>query len=465
MLLAQTIEREYRFRLALRMGLPIFALIIAFVFHTFIENSQTLQASFYVESLILLVFSIYFFLYLIYNGFDEKITDDVSKTFTREYLFKYLTKEIKKNEVTTLILISIDNLHDINNQYGMKNGDKVLEATVVWINEYLKGQKIENFPFGHIKGGDFIIGLEGSKESYTTILELMCLKSNEFKVGDIEVKISASVNDTAYSKDLDYLVENLFEIQDERRSLKTKSSQEDISPNDLESAVIDAIDKQHLSIMTQDVFDGESVSFKECFVKLKAPSGKLLFPKNFIKAIKKLGLGVAYDLMVLQKVIDSVSSEDESRYAINISPTSLRNEKFLNRAKELLKSSTTKIMFVLSESEYYSHTNRYNSLLNSLRRNGVMIAIDRVASIHTSFLYLRELEIDLIRFDTYYSSATKLEQNRAIVEGFIHMAEEKSVKTWIKKIENSETLALVKRMNIDFVQGKELSDLELMYEN
>jgi len=465
MLLAQTKEREYRFRLALRMGLPIFALIIAFVSHTFIENSQTLQASFYVESLILLVFSIYFFLYLIYNGFDVKITDDVSKTFTREYLFKYLKKELKKNEATTLVLISIDNLDDINNQYGMKNGDKVLEETVIWINEYLKAQKIENFPLGHIKGGDFIMGLEGSKEFYTTVLELMCLKSNEFKVGDIEVKISASLNDTSYSKDLNYLVENLFEMQDERKSLKIKSPQEDISPNDLESAVIDAIDKEHLSIMTQDVFDGGDVSFKECFVKLKAPSGKLLFPKNFIKVIKKLGLGVEYDLMVLEKVIASVDEEDKSRYAINISPTSLRNEKFLSKTKELLKSSSTKIMFVLSESEYFSHTSRYNSLLNSLRRNGLQIAIDRVGSIHTSFLYLRELDIDLIRIDTYYSSATKLENNRAIVKGFIEMAKEKGVKTWIKKIENSETLELVESLKIDFIQGKELADLELMYEN
>jgi len=47
MLLPQTKEREYRFKLALRMGLPIFALIMALVIHTFLENSQTLQTSFY----------------------------------------------------------------------------------------------------------------------------------------------------------------------------------------------------------------------------------------------------------------------------------------------------------------------------------------------------------------------------------------------------------------------------------
>ena len=55
MLLPQTKEREYRFKLALRMGLPIFALIIALVSHTLIDNYVTLNISFYVESLALLV--------------------------------------------------------------------------------------------------------------------------------------------------------------------------------------------------------------------------------------------------------------------------------------------------------------------------------------------------------------------------------------------------------------------------
>ena len=213
MLLPQTKEREYRFKLALRMGLPIFALIIALVSHTLIDNYTTLQPSFYVESLILLVFGIYFILYLIYNGFNVKITDDVSKTFTREYLFEYIKKELKKEGDYTLILISIDNLDDINRLYGIKNGDKVLEGVAKWIGSYLQEKKQENFPLGHVKGGDFIIGLRGPLSEFATILELMCLKSAEFSIDDIEVKISGSISDTHYSKNFDYIVENLFELQ------------------------------------------------------------------------------------------------------------------------------------------------------------------------------------------------------------------------------------------------------------
>ena len=170
MLLAQTKEREYRFKLALRMGLPLFALLLALLSNTFISNYENLPISFYYETVLLLAFSIYFIFFLIYNGFDVKITDTVSKTFTREYLYKYLEKEIRKEKDYTLVLISIDNLYDINTIYGIKNGDKVLYEVAKWIDNYFKNQNIKDIPLGHIQGRDFVIGLKGLKKITSLLL-------------------------------------------------------------------------------------------------------------------------------------------------------------------------------------------------------------------------------------------------------------------------------------------------------
>ncbi len=461
MLLPQTKEREYRFKLALRMGLPIFALVVALITHTFISNQDSLNTSFYVEALLLLAISIYFIFYLIYNGFRVKITDHITKTFSREYLYEYLKKEIQKGKEYSLILISIDNLGDINSMYGLKNGDKSLEVVASWIGNYFENEKIINFPMGHIKGGDFIIGLDGLKNNYATLLELMCLKSSEFKVDDIEVKLSCAIIDTSYSRDLNYMIENLFEIQDKKRNSKIKDMEEDINPSELELMVIEAINTRALQIMKQDVLEGDKVVFQECFVRLVSKDERVLHPKTYMKVIKKLGLSVEFDLMIVEQILLNAKQEGSSKYAINISPSSLRNEKFLAQIKELIKETKdTQLMFVLNEQEYYSFTNRYNSILNSLRQNGVKIAIDRVGSQHASFLYLRELDIDVIRFDTYYSNESKIVQNRSIINGFVHMAHEKGFKCWIKNIDEENFLALAKELEIDYIQGKELSDLK-----
>jgi len=458
MLLPKTKEREYRFRLALRIGLPIFALILAFISHTLITNYQNLHSSFYVEAVLVILVSTYFIFYLLYNGFSVKITDDVTKTFTREYLYEYLNKEIKDKKEYTLILISIDNLNDINTLYGIKNGDRVLREVVSWIGEYLKNEGIENFPLGHIKGGDFILGFEGRKERYRTILELMSLKSNEFKVGDIEVKISVALTDTSYSSELDYLIENLFEIAEKNKSPKEQNSSEEFSPNELESTVIHAIENRELLIMSQDIYENSEVAFHECFVKLKTQDGKFIYPKTYLKVINKLGLGIEFDLAVLEMVIQNCKDE-KNFFAVNILPTSLRNEKFLLHAKELLKESRVKVMFILFEMEYYSYVNRYNSIINVLKEYGVLFCIDRVASIHASFLYMRELNIDVIRFDTYYSNQEKLEKNRSIIEGFNLIAAEKGIKSWIRNIEDRDTFELANDLKIDYLQGRYLNEL------
>lgn len=464
MLLPQTKEREYRFKLSLRMVLPIFALVGALVFHTFTTSQDTLSGSFYVESILILVFSIYFIFYLIYKGFDTKITDNISKAFTREYMYDFLNRELQNHKEYTLLLISIDNLYEINERYGIKNGDKILYETVLWTAEYLKTKGIYNFPIGHIKGGDFIIGLKGSKNQYKSVMELMCIKSEEFKVDDIEVQISGAINDIAFSSNLDYLIENLFELQSKKRDLKVVINQEsEINPSDLEFFVINAIKRRDLTLITQDVFENQNKVLKECFIKLNAPDGKLLHQKNYMKILDKLRLMHEYDLMVLEKIADICKKTADENYAITISPTSIRNPIVLSKIKDLFyknESLKGRITLLFSESEYFPKIDKFNTILQQLRDLGIFIGIDRLGSLHTSFLYLRDLNIDIVRFDTFYSRETDENRSKYIISGFNTMAHEKGVKTWIKMVENKSVANMAEELKIDYMQGKYIAPLK-----
>jgi EAL domain-containing protein (putative c-di-GMP-specific phosphodiesterase class I)/GGDEF domain-containing protein len=463
--LPQIKEREYRFKLALRIGIPIFALILAFISHTFITAYENLQISFYIESAILVIVSIYFILYLIYKGFDVSITDKVSNTFSREYLYNYLKKEIEKEKDYTLLLISIDNLYDINNLYGIRNGDKVLYRVAKWISEYFEDKDIHNFPIGHVKGGELILGFKGLEKQYKTLYELLSLKSVDMKIDDIEVKVSSAITDTSYSHDLDHLIENLFHTKEENQKNKKYES---IDPTELESFVINALKNKSFTVSAQSVFynrDNNSV-IKECFVRLKAQNGKLLHPKSYMKVLNRLGLSVEYDLMILEQNIKRCTFDTNDIVAFNISAISLRNPTFLSRAKDIIKTNQmtkNKIMFILSEMEYYSNIDRFNTILNSLRDIGVYIALDRLGAIHTSFLYLRDLDIDVIRFDSSYTKDIKKYKN--VISGFSAMGHQKGIKTWIKMVEDQDTKDFISFMDIDYVQGKYLSDIEFKYEN
>ncbi|MBU0720039.1 GGDEF domain-containing protein [bacterium] len=450
------------------MGLPIFALVIALISNTLISTYENLHISFYIESVLLLAFSIYFIFYLIYNGFDVKITDEVSKTFTREYLYSYLKNEIKREKEYTLVLITIDNLNDINNLYGIKNGDKTILHVAKWVSEYLVENGMNNFPIGHIKGGDFVLGLKGFKGEYNTLLELMFLKCDDFKVNEIEVKISGSIIDTSFSNELEYLIEKLFELQDIQKNSKIQSVHKDMNPSELEGFVINAIKQRKFIIMSQDVFEDTNSVLKECFIKLKAPDGKLIHQKSYLKVINKLGLMLDFDMIILEMIIYNCMKNSNEIFAVSISPTSLRNKVFYEKVKELLannKHAKNRIMFILSESEYYPQIQRYNSLLQSLKDQGILITIDRLGAVETSFLYLRDLEIDCVRFDPLYTKEIKKIKYNSIISGFNLIAHSSGVKSWIKMLEDEEIKMLAKEIKIDYLQGKYLAPLEKIYES
>jgi len=222
---------------------------------------------------------------------------------------------------------------------------------------------------------------------------------------------------------------------------------------------------QNTDNWTQDIFEDDKCVIKECFIKLKTPNGKIIHQKTYMKVLDKLGLMLDYDLMILEENIAKCCDNSKEIFAMNISPSSLRNPSFIFKAKELLSSKKNRLIFLLSESHYYSQINKFNFTLKTLRDMGVMIAIDRLGSIHTSFLYLRDLDIDIVRYDSFYTKDIVDEKYKSIIDGFNVMAHNKGVKTWIKMVESQDIKDEAKNLKIDYIQGNFMAPVIKKYEN
>lgn len=462
MILPEKKERENRFKLALRMGLPIFFLGLLSIFIFLNQPAKDITSSFYIGATLILAIMIYFFLYMIYRGFDERITDPITNTFTREYMYKYLKKEIVK-ENYTIMLVSIENLHSINETYGIKNGDMVLKRTVREITKFLYSKGIYNFPLGHIKGGDFLIGLDENKDEYLPVMDLMCLKFSSFLINNIEVQIVGSIIDNNFSKNLDYMIDYLFEQQSLKKSSKEIIKDEDIiDPNDLEMSIIDAIRNSSFKIYSQKVYDKSGNVFLDDLSAKLMIKDKVVHQKLFIPVVNRLGLAKEYDLMLLDEVAKKISSDDNI-CSFSISPTTVREAHFLSYMKGLMDSYPAiknRVVFLLSEIDYYNNIPRYNQTIQSLRRMGISIAIDRFGEYHSSSLYFREIEVDMVRFDSRYTKNLRSERYMKVLKGLHDGVNSLNSKSWIKMIEDEETYEIAKEIGIDIIQGKYLDNLK-----
>jgi len=467
MLLPEEKERALRFKLALRMGLPIFLLFIISFIRFFSLEEGEISTYYIVIATSVFAVMVYYIFYLIYQGQEERITDPITHTFSREYLVNYLKREINKGPYT-ILLVSVDNLPDINTRYGIRKGDKVLYEVGHWIGSFLQEKDIERFPIGHYKGSDFLIGLEGTKDHYQNILDLMCLKFQNRTIDEIEISLSSSIIDTRYSRDLEQLITRLFDLQEEKKLDRQAHEEEEIDPTELESSVIHAIQEHSFSLMYQVVEEKGAVSMLESSVKLINSEGKIIHQNKFMPVINRLGLSRTYDEMILEKVVKVCGTiPNHLMVALSVSPSSVRNNTFFERTLSLISNNEAvrgRIMFVLSENEYYHYPTRYNELLQAYRRMGIFIALDNLGAFKSTIALLKELKVDLVRFDNQYGKHIKDKEYQNIVKGLHIIAQGFGMSSWIRMVEDEEEYKIVKALGINFIQGNYLGKIALLEE-
>jgi len=464
MLYPQQKERSHRFMLALRTGLPLFFLAAILTFARLSDYIQNIPISFFVLALIVLTVSIYFIFYMIYRGFDEQITDPITHTFTRSKVLSILKEEIDRHDEYSIVLVSIDNLSDINTRYGTKTGDKALKTISEEVGNFFVDKGFEKFPIGHFNGGNFLIGLNGKSNSVRPFLEMMYVKFDDFVIDDIEVKIKGAIVDKSLGSDVNALCERLFDLKelehDEDEETKLSTEFEDLSLSELDENVRYALSNKKLSLMFQPIEAKEKIV--QVSIKLQGKNSKIIHQKSYMPIVKRLGFEREYDELVLEKILGLNKRLEGVSFAFNISPSVLRNRRFLEHFKQLVEKegmAYQRLIVFLSEKEVYANMQRYNDLLQEYRTLGVRFVLDNVGSMNASIEYLKRLEVDIIRFDKPFSKHIDLSAYKAIVKGFKSLADEIGMKSWIKMVDTEALKTEFETMGIDYVQGNIISKI------
>ncbi|MBN2870972.1 MAG: EAL domain-containing protein [Campylobacterales bacterium] len=446
-------ERSHRFALALRMGLPIFLLSAITLFTLLNKWTDTMFESFVLLSITLLAFIVYFIFYLIYQSTQENITDPVTHTFTPDYFLKHLDRA-RNQKVVSVMMITVNNLTGINERYGMKNGNAVLRQSVANINDFFASKKYDKLPICRFRGGDFLIYLEGGKETFSPMLELFLAKYEDTLMDEIEVRYEAVILDTRTQTTLEEMINRLYEFLHYQREHRSVQADEEIEQGKLEKEILSALDAKRYSIALQKVCcDDQEMS--EVSVKLMDESGNYIHQNRFVPFLNREGKMRQLQSDVLEQIAELVSIRNE-QFVFPLSSVILRNGYFFQFAMELLQrypSAKGKIVFILEEKEYCPQISRFKEKIAQYRAVGYKIALDRLGGYHTTMLYLKELQVDFVRFDPLYARHIKEERYQHILQGLNMTAHLCGAQTWIPMIEDEEGDKIAKAMRINYRQG------------
>jgi len=451
-------ERSRHFKLALRVGIPliIFILLLAY---TVIFHGRDFHLS--LQAYIILGGMTFVIVYFVFFALELSNKETLLDRVTGSYHYESFVRRLIKAKPKTLVAVQIDNLSNINENFGVSKADEILKEFVKLLNDEVL-MPIDSSSFiGRTTGAEVLLAINSEPEVAKEALSSF-IKNNP-KIKDIEVELHFAVIRNSL-EDPTKAIEQLRNILAQKVCLldgKTKEIQiQDALELSLEEKeVINALENRDIELGFRPLLNLKTnqKDIYEISVRMRSSSGKFLSPKIFLPVINRHNLGQSYDLLIFQKLISLAPLIDDSiSFTFNISPFSLRSEKFLNSLFDELNNSKVKrerFIIELYERRRHHRLDEYLKDLKEIKKYGLRLCLDNFGTSNASMEYLRHFPFDMIQFDRDYTLHLKDEKSLSVLKSFVTMAKDMKMLTVAKWIDDKTKLDTVKSLDIDYIQG------------
>ena len=199
----------------------------------------------------------------------------------------------------------------------------------------------------------------------------------------------------------------------------------------------------------------------EVLARMRDKDGSIVMPGNFIGIAERYNLISDIDTAICAKAF-SVQTQNQAEgrdlsFSINLSGRDLENHAFMSSLQELVRDSGVNagnIIFEITETEAVRDLEKAKAFIQSFKSMGCKFSLDDFGVGFTSFLYLKEMQVDYLKIDGYFIK--KLHENpndQVFVKAIVDVASGLGISTVAEFVEEEETLKLLKDLGVDYAQG------------
>jgi EAL domain-containing protein (putative c-di-GMP-specific phosphodiesterase class I) len=466
MLVSEKKERERRFKLALRAGLPIL-MLVGLIFYSLFFRDEHINFTIENEILIgaIVFISVYFIYFLIELSAKETLIDQRSQGYNQ----KAFIEEVSLNKPQSLALITIDNIDIIHENYSYSDVDILLYTFINKLNSEFQMHGDKDTIIARRYGAEFLIG--SNLDSKTTKEAIKSFIDKYSKLNFIELDLKYAVIKNS-SEDINKTIMHLKDVISSQKEDKKASPIYDAKAlSQIEQDILNALNDKNLKLSFRPIQNLQtgSIDIYELSVKL-SNNGKDILPKTFLPIINRLGLGREYDIVLFEKVLGILPLIDEHvSISFNLSPFSLRDENFQNNFFDKLlqsKVDPSRIIIELYERKTHHNLSGYLEVLKKFRAKGIKIAIDNFGSSNASMEYMKHFHFDLVQFDRDFVANLDDSNTQAMFKSLIDMSKSMDITTVAKWVDNDNKKKVLATLGIEYIQGfgvgKPINEKELI---
>jgi diguanylate cyclase (GGDEF)-like protein/PAS domain S-box-containing protein len=218
----------------------------------------------------------------------------------------------------------------------------------------------------------------------------------------------------------------------------------------------------------------------ELFVRFVDRDGATHRANSFVGAAERFGLMGEIDRWVIRKAFLAIAEADGNRrrlpvasthaavdgFTINLSARSLSDGGLLDFVVEELERSAVdpeRVCFEITETAAISHLGHAMRLISALKQFGCRFVLDDFGRGLSSFAYLRDLKVDLLKIDGEFVSALANDTiHRAMVAAIHQVGRVMGLSTIAEGVEDQATLDTLREIGLDYAQGYHLHRPEVL---
>jgi diguanylate cyclase (GGDEF)-like protein/PAS domain S-box-containing protein len=410
-----------------------------------------------------------------YNATHDELTGLLNRSAFEQRLEEALAESRDTGIRHALAFVDLDRLKMINDSAGHVAGDALLRGLAGALPNYLR----EGDVIGRLGGDEFGIILLGcSLDDATGILEDLnsAASAIQFPWDDRSYSVGASIGVTEITPgsrspsavlaqaDIACLT---AKMAGRNRVSIYHPEQSDAVDRHREIAVAAgiklAIEEGRLRLFAQRIVACADPTHErnEILVRMVDRDGTIIPPSVFIPAAERYDLIGAIDRWVVREALTVVGRagglDRHTRIHLNLSAASIGDPSFVDYVLDALEDSGVApeiLAFEITETALVSNMAVAATTVGRLREMGCQIALDDFGAGLSSFNYLRQFPVDIVKIDgSFVHTMTTNAVDRYIVKSIHQIAKELGAQTVAEFVEDQETFELVSSMGITFAQG------------
>lgn len=225
----------------------------------------------------------------------------------------------------------------------------------------------------------------------------------------------------------------------------------------------EALGNDRLRIHYQPILELKSgkVTHYEALVRMLGADDELMPPADFIPVAEATGQITRIDCRVLELVFIAWrrlrGRGGVSGLHINLSARTFQAPEWWTQLNHLLDSSAvdpSDLVFEITETAAMSDLKDAGILMEGVRGKGCRFALDDFGVGFSSFNYVKELPVDLVKIDgTFIAQLAERPDNRLVVKALVEVARGFGKRTVAEFVDSAATLEMLKRLQVDYAQG------------